>query len=268
MELYLIIPARSDFEGPIEQINDGRWRLSEPQNITQPPGYHCISYQWGEDKSLNLFSREGVSSARTRGALEAAIRSNKDSAYQAYWIDAVCIPPSGSARRSTLESMGFVYARAESVIVVLESATLGRITPSLSPEEPLSLSDEDMRVLDRDLWATRVWTYQEIVNASTICFTAYDMEKGSKTFGETFFNSIGYSLEKWRKRNNASALDSHKVFPGLNALEDACADWQTAGYISRSALTCLTGVEGRRYDQNFRASRLYAAMGALTNESS
>lgn len=265
MELYLILPAPPEhLEGPTEHIADRKWYLSGPHGRTEETAYHCVSYQWGGDRAPNLFSRPGDASTRTRAALEAAMRCNQDSPHQAYWIDAVCVPAAGPSRRATLESMGFLYAQAKSVIVVLESDTLSRISPDFDPDVPLS--DEDMKPLDRDLWATRVWTYQEIVNAQELYFTAYDMEEPSKIYGLRFLNWIGFSLQKWKQRNQVSAVESYITFPGLNALEDACADWQTAGFVSRSMLTCLTGVEGRRHDDRFPSSRLYAVMGAFTDE--
>lgn len=198
--------------------------------------------------------------------MEAAIACNEESEHQAYWIDAVCVPPAGRGRRASLESMGFIYSRAESVIVVLKTDSFSAVLASMQSREPLS--DAAMTHLDKDKWITSVWTYQEVVNARAVSFTSFEMEVASKISALDLFSQVGWSLRRWKHRHSVPQAAVTTTFPGLNALEDTCADWQTADYVERSMLTCLTGLSGRWCDPARPTNRLYALLGTLSQEPS
>ena len=80
MELRVIVPAEKGWTGEVEILDDRAWKVSKPLDTSSKliAGYHTISYTWGTDRSQNMFGYPDEVSSRTRGALEAAIRSNTD----------------------------------------------------------------------------------------------------------------------------------------------------------------------------------------------
>lgn len=271
MELHLVLAEEAESSGSTELLAGRGWRLS---NDAATPGahhrtpYHCISYTWGSERSPNLFRQPGEVSSRTRAALEAAILTcPADSAERhAFWIDAVCVPSAGVARRATLESMGYIYAQAESVVVVLQSATYGMISRNARSRE--AYSEEEMRILNDDKWIDSVWTYEELVNAKEFFFTTTGLPSGTRMKGEDLFNGVGLSLERYKTLHALSELQIRQQFPALHAMEDALADRMLGGYLQRSMLTCLAGVANRYCDPAWPANRLYALLGTLTQEPS
>lgn len=179
-----------------------------------------------------------------------------------FWIDAVCIPQEGPLRRSTLESMGHIYANAQSTIVVLGSVTWDVIGHDLRSKAPYD--EVQLDLLDRDDWIRSVWTYQELVNSPMVIFTSCGAPTGASVDAGEFLNTIGYSLTEYQKLHRLSSLGIRQRFPTLDAFQDAIADWLVAGYLDRSVLACLTGVADRYCDPFRPAKRIYALLGALT----
>lgn len=269
MELRLVIPASPEYTGATEVICNRRWRISSlipTDNPSAISAYHCISYSWGAETAPALFSASGSISSRTRGALEAVVACCADDKVQAFWLDAVCVPDSGLERRATLESMGFIYKQATSVIVVLSDVTFSTIEDRVKSLEPLT--DAELEVLEKDRWVLSVWTYQELMNASVHYFTTYNMEAPAKLAEEDFFNVLGFSLEKWKQRHGASEKEKVLRLPGLNALEDAVAQVAIMDYKSTpsSALADITGMHARYCDPTRPTNRLYALFGVLTQD--
>lgn len=263
----LVIPCEQDYTGEVEIIDNQRWRLSDPMQPTHVPKFCTISYTWGDETSPNLFALPSNVSSRTFRALEAAIKANVDSPVQAYWIDAVCVPLSGPERLATLESMGYIYHKADTGIVVLEQPVFELITRSHRDKRILTVSE--MALLDRDRWVTSVWTYQELVNAGgKTFFTTYQMETPAKQHAEILFSVVGQSMERWRIDGNKSYQEVLETFPGLNTLDDTLADWEMALYLDMSALTCITGIFKRKCAPDRPTNRLYALFGVLTQEPS
>jgi len=268
MNVTLVVEADEEWTGPSETLAGHRWHISRDHNVENTI-YHCVSYTWGTARSANLFGIAGNVSSRTRGALEAAIlsTSSDDSVrHKAFWIDAVCVPTEELARRATLESMGNIYSRAQSTIVVLQSASWAIISRDARSNVPYMESQMDH--LNQDAWVTRVWTYQELVNAQDLFFTAVDLPPGTRISDEDLLNSIGLTLRRYMVHNQLPALESRRRFPALDALESALGDRQIGFPLERSMLTCLTAIAGRDYDPAWPASRLYALLGALTQEPS
>ena len=269
MELFLVLPASDDYTGPTERLHGHKWRIEGPVDVSSSdntPVYHCVSYTWGSDRTPNMFEIGDIVSAQTKGALEAAMRCMPNLLQQAFWIDAVCVPRSGPARRSTLESMGFIYSTAKSVIVVLQKDAWHAVNGVDLPKVPLD--EVRMRAVDADPWISSVWTYQELVNANALRFTGFGAGVDSSLEGEVFLNGIGFSLDTYKRSNNVSALGMRTIFPNLDAMEDAVADWRIAGYLERSMLTCLTGVAGRSCDPERPTNRLYSLLGAMSDAAS
>lgn len=123
MELNLVLPiaAGTAREKGDEEINGRLWRVTrqDPENIKNVK-FYCISYVWGpgiEEKGSYFDCKRPISD-KTRPALEAAIKAagslkREDRGPQmekadAFWIDALCIPPlEGKARKATLERCVF-----------------------------------------------------------------------------------------------------------------------------------------------------------------
>ncbi|KAK4611966.1 hypothetical protein CLAFUW4_12654 [Fulvia fulva] len=211
-----------------------------------------------------MFGFSDEISSRTRGALEAAIRANTNSYIQAYWIDAVCVPRSGPERIATLESMGLIYSRATCCIVLLERSTFFAVWRSARGRA----RDTDIATIDREPWIRSVWTYQEVVNASTITITTFDLETPMRMDGNDLFSTTGKALRDVEENADVRGWDLAQRYPGISALEGTLADWQVGEYLGMSALTCLTGIAGRHCDPERPSNRLFALFGVLTNEAS
>ena len=82
MELRLVVEAHPSWTGPVEELDNRKWMVTElmpTTSVTSPaPAYHCVSYVWGTEESTIMFSLPGSISIRSRGALEAAISCNRD----------------------------------------------------------------------------------------------------------------------------------------------------------------------------------------------
>jgi hypothetical protein len=121
MELNLVVPVEVGTmrkQGD-EEINGRLWRVTGAYKKEQIKTlrFHCISYAWGPRmaETGSFFDCKRQISDQTRPALEAAIKAaeslkrddtgpNKEKV-EAFWIDALCIPPveDDPKRKATLE---------------------------------------------------------------------------------------------------------------------------------------------------------------------
>jgi hypothetical protein len=158
-------------------------------------------------------------------------------------------------RAHTLESMGYIYSRAEEVIVVLSSAA----RPVL---EQMSTSDRldpvHLDILEQEEWVSRAWTYQEAVNSRTLYITCEE-SGGAIVRGSHFLNCLGYTLSRL---GAGLASDKRQRYPRLDAFEDLIADYMIAGYEGRSALQVMSNMDRRT--QAHRDDHFYAMIGAIS----
>src|SRR5438034_11487271 len=118
MLLYLLV---RDYEGSAGsvQLEGYHWRLAKEDLDQEDLDFTCISYTWGEGRVPSPFRDNFDVSDRTIPALIAAIAHRPSC--ERFWIDAFCVPAAAKEKTHCLESMGFIYARATEVIVVLSN---------------------------------------------------------------------------------------------------------------------------------------------------
>ena len=169
----------------------------------------------------------------------------------------------------SLKSMGFIYSKAVSVIVILQGPAWEIVRKASSSNTAMQLSPKEMDDLELDTWVSRVWTYQEMVNNSNVYFTTFDPVDAEVVvpYGP-LLNCIGYSSERWTKDAQTSTADFQLKFPNLNNLADTLVDATLSGYLERSALGVLSNMAARRYDPQYPGNRLLASLGALTKRPS
>ena len=264
MELRLVVEASEPSPEPSLLIDGRRWILSKPYDIhgsqaAPVPSFSCISYLWGPSTSRAPHAFEPATrtmSTHTIPALTAAIRSRKS---KAFWTDVFCVPSAeGPKRQATLESMGFIYSLASEAVIVLSDSSFENLQDMVNGER---LSAESLRVLEQDNWVSSVWTYQEIVNSTSVYFVSERDSPASKPIeGFKFFSVLGNSLTHLPPPSSTSS------FQHLSALLDLMADWATAEHLSRSALTVLSSMANKRNPnpENY----IYAALGALSDSPS
>ncbi|KAJ4288676.1 hypothetical protein N0V90_011913 [Kalmusia sp. IMI 367209] len=253
MLLYLLVPSSSPTSGTIE-VNGRLWSLQPFDLDRSDLVYSCISYTWGTGREPSSFDSSFSVSDRTIPALQTFNRHRP--ACTGIWIDAFCVPLTEPERAQTLESMGYIYARADEVMVVLSSAALPALTRML---ESSRLDIADLEVLEREEWVERAWTYQETVNSKALFLTCGG-EASALVPADRFFSCLGYALA----HVEGTIVDKLRVYPRLNAFEDIMADFYTAGYEDRAALNIMSNMDRRvqaRAEDHF-----YAMIGAISAE--
>lgn len=263
MEIHLLVETRGEpFQGSLF-LEGKRWTLSPPlelENNPHHPRYACISYRWGTATEPHALIEGLTMSAQTLPSLTAAIRTSE---LNAFWTDIFCVPASGFERQATLERMGYIYSRAAEVIVVLGESTFSVIQNMMNGGP---VDGSDLRIMEHDEWVASVWTYQEIVNASSFRFVSatnqVDNLKSVSIEGSEFLNSLGFSLMRWQSSTSSDAFDTTRTFPNLNALENILADWETAAYLRRSAYSVLCSMASKHNPDP--ANYFYAIFGVLS----
>ncbi|KAH6676407.1 hypothetical protein B0J14DRAFT_560707 [Halenospora varia] len=267
MDLNLIVRVDKDAkQAGDEEINGDWWRVTGPiislaRKVQNSTAFHMPGAQ---EKHL-----------QTRPALEAAIRaasaiSEEDDSPRtgadAFWIDAICVPQAGGQERlKTLQSMGFIYAASSSTIVILQEYTWSVIEAVGESWRPMTF--EEMEIMEKDGWASRVWTYQELVNSDNTYFTAINtVAKGQFVSAESFLNCIGMSLSRWTKANGFKESHAMLTFPNLSHLSDSLFDWKVAGMLNRSILGVLSNMTPRNFDPVYPKNRILACMGSISQE--
>ena len=260
MELRLLIDA-SERPGTKSITLEGRsWCVSDPFHLTKPeeiPRYSCISYSWGSAREPNPLGETTEMSSRTIPTLAAAMRAQKSNAF---WTDVFCVPAEGPERQATLMNMGYIYGHCAETIIVLLHASFRAVEHASRNQ---ILSDESLRDLERDPWISSVWTYQEAVNCQDGYFVS-EKEGSEPVVLSQFVNSLGHSLQQWRKREGAGYLDYRATFPRLDAFEDLIGDLMLGDYGQRSAYLVMSSMD-RRLAQDPK-NRFYAMIGVMTQD--
>lgn len=269
-----IDPADSNSSTNRTIIVDGRhWRLSEPFDILSSPdslpAYACASYVWGEGRVPNPIYPSVQMSDHTLATFAAVARHARASAI---WIDAFCVPTERTAKRLTLQSMGFIYARAASVVAVLASESLaavremGQFVATHSCRNPgEEISTQPLETLDADKWIRSVWTYQEVVNGTGFLLFVSPAEADQPIKGDVMLRDVGGYLTAHGnsvddKPHGWMTITYRHVFD----FEQLLADWQMSGYTERSAYRIMSGLNYRMYTAP--ANYFYSMIGALTNK--
>ncbi|KAK1751489.1 hypothetical protein QBC47DRAFT_434633 [Echria macrotheca] len=257
MQLFVLSPDTPEAEGPHLHVANLTLGLqAQPLDPSPSPApFICISYSWGTGRTPSPFCPSELVSDRTIPALHAVLTQRPLS--RAFWVDAFCVPglDSPAERAATLESMGFIYSRAEEVIVVLT----GRALPALEQigrEENLLPSHLD--ALEREDWVTRAWTYQEAVNARRLRVTCHDAPPGVLVDCLQLFSYLGHAI------NSLGVEERSSKHPRLNAFEDVMVDCAVAMYLERSALQVMAIMDERT--QTRVEDHFYAMMGAISTE--
>ncbi len=256
MEFRLIIEDPSNAEpGRTIQVNGMQRYLSKPLHVDlehpELPKFTCISYVWGHAREPNPFHPGELMSANTTPALSSAMAHGITTAF---WIDALCVPPTLPFKHHTLGSMGYIYSAAEEVIITLPPSLLPVLNGMKRSDR---LSEEVLLSLEEDDWVRSVWTYQEVVNAKAVYFVGGSF----KIDGSHFLNCLGHSLTRYRATHNLSAFDLSKQLAKLNALEELLVDWMTGDYTERSALRAMSQFQ-YRYNHDPR-NYFYSVLGTM-----
>lgn len=259
MHLYLLVSSTSSVSHAVE-VNGRFWSLQpfdlngSSDEINLP--YSCISYTWGSGREHNPFDPSLLVSDRTIPALQTFTRHRPSCS--SIWIDAFCVPSMEPERTQTLESMGYIYARADEVLVVLSSAALPVLIRMLDSSH---LDITDLAVLESEGWVERAWTYQEAVNSKALLLSC-EGEASALVPANRFFDCLGYTLAHF----TGSVLDKLRVYPRLNAFEDIMADFYTASYEDRAALNIMSNMDRRVQER--AEDHFYAMIGAISAERS
>src|SRR5579871_3634260 len=107
MEFRLITANSNNAEPGLSiLVNSKRWYFSKPLHVDlehrEIPNFTCISYVWGRGREPNPFHHGELMSSNTIPALSAAMEHSTNNAF---WIDALCVPPAIPVKHHTLGSM-------------------------------------------------------------------------------------------------------------------------------------------------------------------
>ncbi|KAI0676577.1 hypothetical protein C8Q78DRAFT_31659 [Trametes maxima] len=277
MELRLMMETDIEFDpsrpSTAEILVDGKhWTLSEPLDIDTPssPPYVCVSYVWGQGRAPNTIHPSILMSDRTLATFTAAARCVPG---RPIWIDAFCVPTVRAAKRATLESLGFLFARAEAVVAVLAPESIVAVEEMegafATQSRPEALSAVPIDVLEADEFIRSVWTYQELVNCNMLWLTARveNGESSPKAYsGSDALNIIGRYIDRWGRAGNRDRHEIRRIYPHADNFQEILADWQQAGYMQRSALKIMSGMDHRTPVSP--PNHFYSMIGALTNRPS
>jgi len=268
MDFRLLVkqPVGSSISSPSITLEGSQWYLSDSMDIDDPdaiPPYACVSYVWGQGRAANPIHTSIQMSDRTRPVLCAAIRN---SSFDAFWVDAFCVPTDPTLRGPTLESMGYIYGSATKVIAVLAPGPFAAIKHMSLFQKGDALSADLLKEVEREAWIKSVWTYQEVVNSAGTFFVGEDTTGGGLFDCSQFLNAIGFYMDQYRKFHDLSVFELRQEFPNLDAFEDLAADWMLAPYAERSALEIMSNMARRSYEDP--KNYFYSMIGALTKKAS
>lgn len=249
---------------------DGRyWRLTEPLDPTTTlPPYACASYVWGLERAHNPIHPSIAMSDRTMATFAAVARYGGT---HAIWIDAFCVPTEPRAKRATLESMGFIYARAAAVVAVVASESLAAVremeafVEHVSCKHPGEVSIRPLETLDEDEWIRSVWTYQEVVNAAgTLLFVSTTEARAAPITGQEMLHAVGGYTTAHGNSSDEPFYWMTIRYRHVLDFENILVDWFTSAYTERSAYRIMSGL-------NFRTAiaptnHFYSMVGVLTDK--
>lgn len=238
------------------------WSLTQPLDIISDsiPEYGCVSYVWGQGREPNPIHQSAEMSDHTVPSLAAAIRH---SPVLAFWMDAFSVPADPVAKSATLESMGYIYGHAKTVIAVLSPSSFSSIA-RMSRSSRTDIPSEDvLDELNQDMWIQSVWTYQELINASDLVFVSEDPNSQESIPAVEFLNALGDYLYRYKNHHKIGSLAFRKKFLYVDAFEDLIAAYMIGTFAERSALDVMFGMDRRVFDNP--KNYYYSMIGAITN---
>ncbi|KIY47287.1 hypothetical protein FISHEDRAFT_74808 [Fistulina hepatica ATCC 64428] len=303
MSLFLLIPISEILDGnlaPYLELRGQRWAVKEFQVSHGPnegnrsiPAYTCISYVWGSGRTPNSMYAGVEMSDRTLPALLTAMEVCSSIAMEkcsstvtencssaAYWIDAFCIPsgqkdPEG--KRATLQSMGYIYSRAQRVVCVISSTSFKALQElssldSLQMKEPNLMKQPEtkkrqkslLKTMDKDPWVRSVWTYQEVANSSELLISGEGLAQTKPLLAYDFLNRLGEFIVRYCRAHETSMHIFYGKYPYISRFEDLMLDWYTADPTTRTAYQVMSAMEKRHWDKD--ANFFYSSIGALTQD--
>ena len=224
------------------------------------PAYTCVSYAWGNGRTPHPLDARRTISERAVPAASAAIAALEP---QALWLDALCVPDEGPARRDCLRQMGAIYAAATEVVCVLSPACADLLRELHSNR---SVAPATFLALETDDWVSRVWTYQEMANSRKLLFVA-EGAGGPAVGGDNFFSDLGGAIEGVKKAEGIDSFEMRARHPRLDAFEELIGDWYTGSYLERSAFQAVSAMDRRtseRPEDYFEA--LLGVIGAAQHD--
>ncbi|KAI0661100.1 hypothetical protein C8Q70DRAFT_932173 [Cubamyces menziesii] len=273
MELRLMMEVKQgSSSGRTIEVDGTFWTLSEPipdiESETPTP-YICVSYVWGSRRVPNPVHPSISMSDRTLRTFAAVARSFPG---KPIWIDAFCVPVERMAKRATLESLGFIFSRAEAVVVVLSPESIAaieymRVFMATKPR-PLVVPDTPLAALDADEWIRSVWTYQETANSQVSWFIS-EAREGAAALAfrdEHALNFVGAYMNQWEEMPDKPVMGMRHVYPYADNFQELLLDLQLRAYTYRSALQIMYGMNRRASADP--ANQFYSMIGALTQNPS
>ncbi|KAI8624333.1 hypothetical protein F5Y19DRAFT_454728 [Xylariaceae sp. FL1651] len=255
MQLYLLERDRQGRQGTVT-IGKAQWRLTSDRfDIlkTDDKSFTCVSYVWGSGRESNPFQPSSNVSDRTLPALRAVMSCRPSC--DRIWVDAFCVPVDRPEKIYTIERMGYIYARAREVVVVLSAAA----HPIL---EQMRVSDrlktEHLDDLEKEEWVSRAWTYQEAMNSREFFITCEGPDNAI-IHARHFLNCLGQTLSHFE---GTAYIKKH--YPHLDTLQDLITDYLGAAYPEPSALGAMSQMDRRH--QQFSQDHFYAMMGAISTK--
>ena len=184
------------------------WILVDFERLADAPPYTCISYSWGEGRTINPLGSDQKISDRTIPVIETVINAFQSTECQnaalgslfsneikfaeklalvrnasgAIWIDSLCRPQQQLAADICIQNMGDIYREAAQVFVVLKNTCLNTVYKTYNKE---SLNLDDYLAVASDDWVDRAWTYQEFINSKMMFIIA----EGK---GDTFISELDF----------------------------------------------------------------------------
>ncbi|KAH9886068.1 hypothetical protein C8Q73DRAFT_292994 [Cubamyces lactineus] len=274
MELRLMMVAESGTPSERTIEVDGKtWMLSEPipdvNSETLEP-YLCVSYVWGSGRAPNPVHPSILMSDRTLQTFAAVTRSLPG---KPIWIDAFSVPVERMAKRATLESLGFVFWRAEAVVAVLRPESIAAIEEMkvfmATKPRPAVVPDAPLAALEADEWIRSVWTYQEVVNSKDLWFVseARDGVPAKEAVeGQHVLDIIGAYINQWETMPGKDSGGIRHVYPHADNFQELLVDYRLRAYACRSALQIMYGMNHRASVAPF--NHFYSMIGALTSSPS
>lgn len=258
MRLYLLVPT-TELSSPTVSANGQHWALQPfdlPDSDAAPSlVYSCVSYTWGRGREPSPFRSSFLVSDRTVPALQTFTQHR--TGCRAVWIDAFCVPLDEPERTQTLESMGYIYAQAAEVLVILSGAAGPALRRMLGAQPHVEVAD--LAVLEREEWVERAWTYQETVNSKDLFLTC-EGDEGVVVPAKSFMERSSHALVQVK----GSLTGKRKMYPRLLAFEDIMTDYWHARFEGRAALNVMSNMDRRVQTQ--AADHFYAMIGAISAE--
>lgn len=238
-------------------ILESRWGLVNQKSLGPDlPDYVCVSYAWGEHEKSNPFSSGQGMSERAFSVLKTVVQNECP---KAIWVDAFCVPPTEPDRSAHLSRMGWLFSKAKRVVIVLSPCCI-EILRKIQADQPLET--DLLEDLEKDPWVSRVWTYQELVNNSTVGFVA-------EGYGQTYvaaqdlLQPVAYAIDELKKCRGLNSFEFRELYPRLNSLEGLIVDWRIAEYLERNAYQIMCSMFDRTSSR--REDYSFAMIGALSD---